>query len=84
MPFGFCNGPVFWQYLINNILFDFLHYLVQAYLDNILIYSKILKDHYSYICQILKHLQKARIQADDNNYEFHIQEIKFLALSSLS
>ena len=25
MPFDLCNGPISWHYLINNILFDFLH-----------------------------------------------------------
>ena len=49
MPFGLYNWPVSWQHLINNTLFEFLHRLVQAYLDNILIYSKTLKDHCSYV-----------------------------------
>ncbi len=25
MPFRLCNGPAFWQQLINDKLFDFLH-----------------------------------------------------------
>ena len=28
MPFGLCNGPVSWQHLINDTLFDFLHRFV--------------------------------------------------------
>ena len=28
MSFGLCNNPAFWQYLINNTLFNFLHYFV--------------------------------------------------------
>ena len=42
MSFGLCNGLAFSQYLINNTLFDFLHYFVQAYLDDIFIYNKTL------------------------------------------
>ena len=49
MPFELCNGPASWQHFINNILFDFLHRFVQAYLDDIFIYSKTLKDHYLYV-----------------------------------
>ena len=42
MPFGLCNRPTSWQHPINNTLFDLLHRFVQAYLDNIFIYSKTL------------------------------------------
>ena len=28
MAFGLCNWPASWQYLINNIFFDFLHHFV--------------------------------------------------------
>ena len=50
MPFGLCNGPDSWQHLIKNTLFDFLHRFIQAYLDNILIYIKILNDHRFHVC----------------------------------
>ena len=56
MPFGLCNGPASWQHLINDTLFDFLHRFVQAYLDDNFIYSKKLKEHYFYVCQVLQHL----------------------------
>ena len=49
MPFGLCNEPISWHHLINNTLFDFLHCFVQAYLDNILIYSKTLQDYHSHV-----------------------------------
>ena len=80
MPFGLCNGPASWQHLINDTLFDFLHRFVQAYLDNILIYSKTLKEHHSHICQVLQRLREARLQADIDKCEFHVQETKFLGL----
>ncbi len=56
LPFSLCNRPVSWQHLINNTLFDFLHRFVQTYLDDILIYSKTLKDYRLYVCQVLEHL----------------------------
>ena len=80
MLFGLGNGPAFEQHLINNTLFDFLHCFVQAYLDDILIYSKMLKDHRSHVCQVLKRLQEAGIQADIDKYEFPIPKTKFLGL----
>ena len=72
MPFGLYNGPASWQPLINNTLFDFLHRFVQTYLDDILIYSKTLKEHHFYIRQVLQFLQEAGLQADIDKYEFHV------------
>ena len=80
IPFGLFNGPASWQHLINDILFDFLHRFVQAYLDDILIYSKTLKEHHSYVRQVLQCLQEAGLQADIDKCKFHVQETKFLGL----
>ena len=80
MPFDLCNDPASWQYLINDILFNFLHCFVQAYFDNILIYSKMLKEHHSHVCQFLQSLQEVGLQADIDKCEFHVQETKFLGL----
>ena len=52
MPFGLCNGPTSWQNLINDTLFDFLHRFVQASLDDILVYSKMLKNHRLHVRQV--------------------------------
>ena len=60
------------------MLFDFLHHYVQVYLENIFIYHKKLQDHSFYICQVLQFLQKAKLQANIDKCEFHIQETKFL------
>ena len=80
MPFGLCNGPASWQHLINDTLFDFLHRFVQAYLDDILIYSKTLQDHRSHVRQVLQRLRESGLQADIDKCEFHVQETKFLGL----
>ena len=80
IPFGLFNGPASCQHLINDTLFDFLHCFVQAYLDNILIYSKTLQDHCSHVRQVLQRLQEAGLQVDIDKCEFHIQETKFLSL----
>ena len=80
MPFGLCNGPASWLHLINDTLFDFLHRFVQAYLDNILIYSKTLQDYRSHVRQVLQRLREAGLQVNIDKCEFHVQETKFLSL----
>ena len=49
MLFSLCNRLISWQHLINNTLFDFLYYFLQAYFNNIFIYSKTFKDYYLHI-----------------------------------
>ncbi len=80
MPFGLCNGPASWQYFINDTLFDFLYRFVQAYLDDIFIYSKMLKDHRLHVRQVLERLREVGLQANVDKCEFHVQETKFLGL----
>lgn len=72
MSFGLCNKLALWWHLINDILFDFLHYFVKVYLDDILIYGKMLKDYYLHVSQLLKQLQEAKILADIYKYEFYV------------
>ena len=73
MPFSVCNGLASWQHLINDTLFDFLYRFVQVHFDDILIYSKTLKD-------VLQRLQEAGLKVDINKCKFHVQETKFLGL----
>ena len=49
LPFGLTNGPASFQQYINNVLFDFLNDFCQAYLDDILIYSKTRKQHVKHV-----------------------------------
>lgn len=61
-------------------MFDFLHYFAQVYLNDIFIDNKILKHHRLHVDQVLESLKEAKIKANINKCEFHIQEKKFLDL----
>jgi hypothetical protein len=41
MPFGLYNGPAIFQRYINKVLFNYLDIFILAYIDNIIIYSKL-------------------------------------------
>ena len=45
MPFGLCGAPSSFQSYINDILQDCLNIFATAYIDDILIYSKSVKEH---------------------------------------
>jgi hypothetical protein len=80
MPFGLTNGPASFQHYINDVLFDCLHKFCQAYLDDILIYSKTLKEHRTHVKEVLGKLREAGLQIDIDKCEFEVQETSFLGL----
>ncbi len=80
MPFGLTNGPASYQHYMNDVLFDYLHQFCQTYLDDIIIYSKTLKEHKKHVRLVLNRLRETGLQVDINKCEFHVQEISFLGL----
>ncbi len=80
MFFKLINESTFYQHYINDVLFEYLHQFCQIYLDDIIIYSKILKKHKQHVQLILNKLQEVDLQIDINKYEFHVQKTIFLEL----
>ena len=80
LPFGLTNGPASYQHYMNNILLPFLNDFVQAYLDNIIIYSKTWKEHTQHVWTVLQKLHEADLQVNIKKSEFYMQEITFLSL----
>ncbi len=80
MLFELTNESTFYQHYMNDVLFKYLHQFCQIYLDDIIIYSKILKKHKRHVWLILNELQEADLQIDINKCEFHVQKTIFLKL----
>ncbi len=80
MLFELTNESTFYQHYINDMLFEYLHQFCQIYLDDIIIYSKILKKHRRHVRLILHWLREIDLQIDINKCEFHVQKIIFLEL----
>ncbi len=80
MLFELINESTFYQHYINDVLFEYLYQFCQIYLDDIIIYSKILKKHKRHVRLILNKLREADLQMNINKCKFHVQEIIFLKL----
>ncbi len=80
MLFKLINESAFYQYYMNDMLFKYLHQFCQIYLDDIIIYSKILKKHKWHVWLILNKLQEADLQININKCKFHVQKTIFLEL----
>ncbi len=77
MLFELINESTFYQHYMNDMLFEYLHQSCQIYLDDIIIYSKILKKYKQYVWLILNKLQEADLQIDINKCKFHVQKSSF-------
>jgi len=62
MLFELINESTFFQHYINDVLFNCLHKFCQIYLNDILIYSKILKKHRTYVKKMLSKLREVDLQ----------------------
>ncbi len=62
MLFKLINESAFFQHYINDVLFNCLHKFCQTYLNDIFIYSKILKEHKTYVKEVLNKLCKVNLQ----------------------
>ncbi len=80
MSFKLINDSTFYQYYINDVLFNYLHQFCQIYLDDIIIYSKILKKHKKHVRLVLHKLREINLQMNINKCKFHVQKIFFLKL----
>lgn len=80
LPFGLTNGPASYQHYMNDVLLPFLNDFVQAYLDDIIIYSRTRKEHTKHVRMVLEKLREAGLQVDIRKSEFYVQETMFLGL----
>ncbi len=80
MLFELINESAFFQHYINDVLFECLHKFCQTYLNDILIYSKILKKHRTHVKEVLNKLREVNLQINIDKCKFKIQKILFLEL----
>ncbi len=78
MLFEFTNVLTTYQEIINDALRQYLNQFVIAYLNNIMIYSNILKEHINHVSKVLECLNKRNLHLKLKKCEFHRKEINFL------
>ncbi len=78
LSFELTNNLISFQQYMNDVLWNFLNDFCQAYLDNILIYSKTQKKHRQHVKMILDCLWDIDLQIDIWKCKFNIEETIFL------
>ncbi|CAI7885848.1 unnamed protein product [Closterium sp. NIES-53] len=75
MPFRLCNAPAMFQAEMNHILRPLLDECVVVYLDDILIYSKNMKEHMRKVFEILR---KNKFYVKLSKGDFALKKVRFL------
>ena len=64
--------------MINDVLRKHLDIFVVAYLDDILVYSRIIEEYQLYISKVLEYLGVRDLYLKPEKYKFYIKEVDFL------
>ncbi len=78
LSFKLTNDSISFQQYMNDVLWNFLNDFCQAYLDDILIYSKTQKKHKQHVKMILDHLRDVDLQINIWKCKFDVEETVFL------
>ncbi len=78
MPFGLTNAPTTFQAIMNCIFEPYLRKFVLVFFDNILIYSKDLKDHEVHLRTVLEELRKNKLYAKRSKCRFGQDKVEYL------
>jgi len=78
VSFGLKNAPSHFQRMVDSILRMYRLDFALAYIDDIIIYSKTLKEHLKHVNRVLEALHSVRMTIVEEKYHFTYNNIKML------
>lgn len=78
MPFGLKNSPSTFVSLMNTVLNGIIGRYCYVYVDDIIVFSKTLEEHFEHLNDIFERFKKAGISISLEKSKFCLREIAFL------
>ena len=78
MPFGLCNAPATFQTLMNKVFAAHIDDFICVYLDNILVFSRNLAEHWMHLRQALERFREAKLFGRLHKCEFLKERVDYL------
>jgi hypothetical protein len=78
MSFGLTNSPAYFMYLMNKVFMEYLNRFIIVFIDDILIFSKMMEEHEEHLRLVLEKLRSNQLYAKISKCEFWLTEVTFL------
>ena len=78
MPFGLTNAPAEFMDLMHRVFQPYLDQFVIVFVDDILIYSQLEREHEDHLWIVLQLLRDYQLYAKFSKCEFYLNEVRFL------
>jgi hypothetical protein len=78
MSFGLTNAPAYFMYLMNKVFMEYLDKFIIVFIDDILIFSKMMEEHEEHLRLVLEKLRSIQLYAKFSKYEIWLTEVAFL------
>jgi hypothetical protein len=78
MSFGLTNAPAHFMYLMNLVFMEELDKFLMVFIDDILVFSKSMKEHEEHLRIVLQRLQDHQLYVKFIKCEFLLIEVQFL------
>ena len=78
MPFGLCNAPATFQRAMDFIMADLNYKICLVYLDDIILFSKTVDEHFDRLGQFLERLRRANLKLKPSKCQLFRKSVNFL------
>jgi hypothetical protein len=78
MSFGLTNAPAYFMYIMNKVFMEYLDSFVVVFIDDILVFSKMMEEHEEHPRLVLEKLRSNQLYAKFSKCEFWLTEVTFL------
>jgi hypothetical protein len=78
MSFGLTNSPGYFMYLMDKVFMEYLDKFVVVFIDDILIFSKMVEEHEEHLRLVLEKLRSNQLYVKFSKCEFWLTKVAFL------